>query len=812
MMHTRDLRLNVVRYLGVGAGLLVLAAILPQRVDANVIYVTTLNDTIGDMSGCSLKDAFFASAYRENIAVLYNFDGSAKILTTQCAPGSGDDTIILPSGATLIVGPLAGGYDISNTTGINATPLVTTTIRLEGYGANIQRASACCVVPTRLFAVGNGGHLTIHNVRIAGFLAQGGDGEGGGGGGMGAGGVAYIQSGGSFSVDACTLTTNAAVGGSGGGRGNGDTGGGGGGGGLSGGGSGARNLTEVYYEGGSGGGGSTGSGASPNLTASGGGAGGGTAFGVFQCGGSAGGGGVTLGSAGGDAPCPGGGGGGGGSSFPYGSNPGGAGNYGGGGGGGSTGGGAGGSGGFGGGGGAGWSGPLNGTHGGQGGFGGGGGSAADASIVGSSTPGSGGSYAGDANSFFGGGGAALGGVIFNDGGTILIANSTFAGNSVTRGNGGGSGASGAADNGADAGGAIFSLDGDVTIDDSTISGNFSTGSQAGVVIQQTSTTRPASLTLNNTIIFNNGGTDANGNPVGTPKECSIIGAQIRVNGAANLVQNNDGCQGIVTTGDPLLGTLQNNRGFTPTMAIGPASAAFNAADPATSLTVDQRGTSRPSDGGFDIGAFEYCDVIRDPNCNTSSFGETEPLTIIASPPTGGATTPAPGTTFELQNSVTAVMAMPNPGFLFTGWLGNVAAPANASTTVVMNNPQTITANFSPCNCPVDESLAISVTRSGFVFNLGTNRYLQTITLTNISTTTITGTFSLVLDGLSLDAMLFNGNGTTDIAYPPAGSPYINAVAASLAPGQNASVALQFTDPTKGAITYSTRVLAGPGAR
>jgi hypothetical protein len=40
------------------------------------------------------------------------------------------------------------------------------------------------------------------------------------------------------------------------------------------------------------------------------------------------------------------------------------------------------------------------------------------------------------------------------------------------------------------------------------------------------------------------------------------------------------------------------------MAIFPSSPAFNSADPATSLSTDQRGVARPQLGGFDIGAFE----------------------------------------------------------------------------------------------------------------------------------------------------------------------------------------------------------------
>jgi Divergent InlB B-repeat domain len=822
-MQTRKLPLLGQWYLTVGVCLVALGTLFPQRALANVIFVTTVNDTIADVAGCSLKDAIASSKYHNNV-----FPYGSGTAPTQCVPGSGNDIIVLPSGATLTLhlDPLDGTFQVGgdNPTGLSVTPFITSTIVLEGYGA-ILRFAGCPSGPyqcaSRLFTVGPQGHLTLHNLTIQGFQVRGGDGEDGGGGGMGAGGVAYVQLGGSLDVEDCTFIGNSAIGGNGGGRGPGDTGGGGGGGGL--GGYGGEfygtpdTITGFQGTGGGGGGGSVGDGGAGWTStweqgAGLGGYGGGLVSGSVSCGGT-GGDSSGTGSAGGNAPCPGGGGGGGGAGSVIGSNDGGAGNYGGGGGGGAAGGGNGGNGGFGGGGGAGWSGEFGGTHGGQGGFGGGGGSAADGNVAGSSHPGNGGSYGGDASSFYGGGGAALGGTIFNDGGTVVINNSTFSGNSVTRGIGGGAGNPGAADNGADAGGAIFSLSGSLTVNDSTFSGNLSTGSDAAIAVQQTSVLIPASFTLNNTIIYNNGGTNVSGNPIGTREECSIPGSTtaITLSGAGNLIQNNDNCPGVVTTGDPLLGTLQLSRGFTPTMPIGPLSAAFNTADAATSLSTDQRGSPRPEEGGFDIGAYEYCDP-RNINCFTVGAEQTQPLTIIVSPPSGGTTVPGPGTTLEVQNTSVVVSATPNPGYVFTNWTGNVAAPSLASTTVIMNLAQTITANFVPCNCPVDVSAEISVTRGGYVLNLATGRYVQTVTLTNISTNSIAGTFSLVLDTLSPNATLFNENGTTDIAYPPAGSPYINAAAASLAPGQNVSVTLQFTDPTRGAITYNTRVLAGPGTR
>ena len=104
-------------------------------------------------------------------------------------------------------------------------------------------------------------------------------------------------------------------------------------------------------------------------------------------------------------------------------------------------------------------------------------------------------FGGDANSRFGGGGAGLGGAIFNDSGSVVVSNSTFFGNIVTRGNGGGAGNTGAADNGADAGGAVFSVNGHLTVVDSTISGNLSTGSDAAIAVVQSSPSNGTSLKI-----------------------------------------------------------------------------------------------------------------------------------------------------------------------------------------------------------------------------------------------------------------------------------------------------------------------------
>jgi CSLREA domain-containing protein len=781
------------------------------RTSASVIYVTTLEDKISATGGCSLKEAIFSANLDNNIAIV-SYDemtDAPQVVTTQCVPGSGDDIIVLPAGAVLQLNyPVE---DQNNPTGPTATPIITSNITIEAFGATLQWVPVCVVeyrVPcnSRAFAVASSGHLTIRNAHFNGFLRHAGNGNDSSGGGLGAGGAIYVHAG-SLVVENSTFDGNGAIGGDGGAQGVGDTGGGGGGGGLGGDGGIADDMG-----GGGGGGGSSGDGGDGFFNLDGGGGGGNVfssllGFGVpgFECGGDGGGniGSEFIGDPGSDAPCPGGGGGGGDTGFVA-SGDGASGNYGGGGGGGGASGGNGGNGGFGGGGGSGWAGAFGGTTGGTSVFGGGGGGAADGVISGAGHPGVGGMFGGDANARLGGGGGALGGAIFNDSGSVVVNDSTFTNNFVTRGSGGGAGFPGAADSGADAGGAIFSVNGQLTVVDVTISGNQSTGSGGGIVVVQTSSDTPTSFTLDDTIISNNGS-----------NECSVIGPSVVVNGAGNLILNNNNCLGVVASSDPQLGPLQNNGGFTPTMAIPKSSPALNAADAGTSLAADQRGQARPALGGFDIGAFELClmgGLLFQLPCPISAgVGQTQPLTVLILPLVGGSTTPPDGVNNEFVGSVTALTATANPGYMFMDWTGNVTVATSAATTIIMDQAQTVTANFVPCGCAGDVSASVTVMRGGYVLNPVTGRYAQTVTVTNTSAGTITGPISLVLDSLSIDATLFNATGTTDSLELPAGSPYLNANA-NLAAGQSTMFALQFTDPTRGAITYNTRVLAGPGAR
>lgn len=69
------------------------------------------------------------------------------------------------------------------------------------------------------------------------------------------------------------------------------------------------------------------------------------------------------------------------------------------------------------------------------------------------------------------------------------------------------------------------------------------------------------------------------------------------------------------------------------------------------------------------------------------------LTIAASPAAGGTVTPSSGAAFA-AGTVEPITAAANSGYQFSGWTGPVANANSASTTVTMNGPETVTANFT----------------------------------------------------------------------------------------------------------------------
>ena len=142
------------------------------------------------------------------------------------------------------------------------------------------------------------------------------------------------------------------------------------------------------------------------------------------------------------------------------------------------------------------------------------------------------------------------------------------------------------------------------------------------------------------------------------------------------------------------------------------------------------------------------------------------------------------------------------GRLGTDLVGNIEPLKTVAdaTTQIVNAPV----------CATDAGGQVQVIRSGFGYNFATQRFVQTVTLKNLSASILAGPLSLVLDNLSSNATLFSPSGTTACAAP-AGSPFINS-SGNLNPGASVSVTLQFMNPSRAGITYATRVLAGSAGR
>jgi hypothetical protein len=223
-------------------------------------------------------------------------------------------------------------------------------------------------------------------------------------------------------------------------------------------------------------------------------------------------------------------------------------------------------------------------------------------------------------------------------------------------------------------------------------------------------------------------------------------------------------------------------------------------------------------GGYDIGAFELClegfGRLQQP-CPLI-VGAEDPgqssvqLTMQVQPMNSGITSPPPGTQEVPQDSVVALKATPKAGYRFLEWSPNVTSLDAPSTTVFMNTSQVVTAYFASCSCATDVTASIAFTYGGITLNPTTRRYVQTVTLKNKTSSTITGPISLVLDNLTAGVTLYAATGTTSLMLP-AGSPYMN-TSVNLTAGQSVSIQLQFTNSANAAIAYSARALAGAGSR
>ncbi len=134
------------------------------------------------------------------------------------------------------------------------------------------------------------------------------------------------------------------------------------------------------------------------------------------------------------------------------------------------------------------------------------------------------------------------------------------------------------------------------------------------------------LTLSDTLLDRNSGGDCAGTITSTghnfdaDSTCAVSGA------------------GDLSGMDPLLGSLGDNGGDTPTQALGLHSPAVDAGDPSTCMPTDQRSVARPQDGDLDgtatcdIGAYELVPSPPGPPTLTSVASGDRWVTVAWDPP------------------------------------------------------------------------------------------------------------------------------------------------------------------------------------
>ncbi len=176
------------------------------------------------------------------------------------------------------------------------------------------------------------------------------------------------------------------------------------------------------------------------------------------------------------------------------------------------------------------------------------------------------------NTTSGQGGAIYTGATWAPAATAVLANSTFSGNTAV------------------VAGAVF-VDGAVTLNHVTISGNSSTVEGAITMSSR------GVATLMNSIVA------GNSRNITGPLQSGSRNNLIDSTDSGGLVHGVNG--NLVNVASSGLQALAFNGGPTRTMALSSTSPAVNAAEAATSLATDQRGTSRPQGTAPDIGAFEF---------------------------------------------------------------------------------------------------------------------------------------------------------------------------------------------------------------
>jgi uncharacterized repeat protein (TIGR02543 family) len=106
-----------------------------------------------------------------------------------------------------------------------------------------------------------------------------------------------------------------------------------------------------------------------------------------------------------------------------------------------------------------------------------------------------------------------------------------------------------------------------------------------------------------------------------------------------------------------------------------------------------------------------------PTTYTANFTTQYTLSTSANPSAGGTVNPS-GSNWYNDGQPVSISAMPNSGYTFIGWSGDISGTTNPAS-ITINGPMTVTANFSQVNY----TLSLSKTGNGSVRVNGTLQFL-----------------------------------------------------------------------------------------
>jgi hypothetical protein len=104
--------------------------------------------------------------------------------------------------------------------------------------------------------------------------------------------------------------------------------------------------------------------------------------------------------------------------------------------------------------------------------------------------------------------------------------------------------------------------------------------------------------------------------------------------------------------------------------------------------------------------------------------------------------------------------------------------------------------------PPEVSDQVSATASGLAYSRATQTFNGTLTLTNVSTSTVSGPLQVLLTGITPGVSLVNPTGNLF------GTPYLTVSSVSLAPAQAVTVNVQFRNPSNALINFTPAVYSG----